>query len=69
MQDARVIAFAWMLTSTRQLETDVEKASRELGPFTADGGQTRVVLVYNAFWRLRDGGKGMADAVGAGRGG
>src|ERR1700694_1645572 len=57
--------FAWMLTSTWQLETDVEKASRVSISFTADGARTRVVLVHSDFWRLSDGGKGVADAVGA----
>ena len=52
-----------MLTSTRQLETDVENASRGSVPFTADGHHARVVLVHNDFWRLNIGGKGVADAV------
>jgi len=54
-----------MLTSAWQLETDVEKASRVSISFTADGERTRVVLVHSDFWRLSDGGKGVADAVGA----
>jgi uncharacterized protein YndB with AHSA1/START domain len=58
-------AFAWMLTSTWQLETDVEKASRVSVSFIPDGDNTRVVLVHNDFWRLGDGGQSMADAVGA----
>ncbi|MBV8966914.1 MAG: SRPBCC family protein [Mycobacteriaceae bacterium] len=58
-------AFAWMLTSTWQLETDVEKASRVSVSFVADGNNTRVILVHNDFWRLGDGGQGMADAVGS----
>jgi len=58
-------AFAWMLTGTWQLETDVEKASRVSVSFIADGDNTRVILVHNDFWRLGEGGQGMADAVGA----
>ncbi|MBV9515139.1 MAG: SRPBCC domain-containing protein, partial [Mycobacteriaceae bacterium] len=61
----RRFAFAWMLTSTWQLETDVEKASRVSVSFSADGDNTRVILVHNDFWRLGDGGQGMADAVGS----
>jgi uncharacterized protein YndB with AHSA1/START domain len=57
--------FAWMLTGSWQLETDVEKASRVSVTFTAHGDQTRVVLIHTDFWRLSDGGKGMADTVGA----
>jgi uncharacterized protein YndB with AHSA1/START domain len=58
-------AFAWMLTGNWQLETDVEKASRVSVSFIADGDNTRVILVHNDFWRLGEGGQGMADAVGA----
>ena len=58
-------AFAWMLTSTWQLETDVEKASRVSVSFTAEGDNTRVALVHSDFGRLSDGGQGMAEAVGA----
>lgn len=29
------------------------------------GDRIRVVLVHNDFWRLGDGGEGMADAVGS----
>jgi uncharacterized protein YndB with AHSA1/START domain len=58
-------SFAWLLTSTWQLETDIEKASRVAVSFTAEGDRTRVTLVHNDFWRLSDGGQGMADAVGA----
>jgi uncharacterized protein YndB with AHSA1/START domain len=57
--------FAWMITNTWQLETDVEKASRVSVSFIPDGDRTRVVLVHNDFWRLSDGGAGMAEAVGA----
>jgi uncharacterized protein YndB with AHSA1/START domain len=58
-------AFAWMLTSTWQLETDVEKASRVSLSFSPEGEQTRVTVVHNEFERLSDGGQGMAEAVGA----
>jgi hypothetical protein len=54
-----------MITGTWQLERDVEKASRVTVTFTADGDRTRVVLVHSDFWRMSEGGKGMADAVGA----
>lgn len=57
--------FAWMLDGTWQLETDPEKASRVSILFMADGENTRVVLVHSEFWRLGDGGQGMADAVGS----
>jgi len=57
--------FAWMITNTWQLETDVEKASRVAVSFIPEGDRTRVVLVHNDFWRLSDGGAGMAEAVGA----
>ncbi|MDT2007080.1 ATPase [Rhodococcus opacus] len=57
-------AFAWMLTGTWQLETDIEKASRVSVSFAADGDRTRVILVHNDFWRLPAGGEGMAAAVG-----
>jgi uncharacterized protein YndB with AHSA1/START domain len=57
--------FAWMITGTWQLERDVEKASRVTVTFTAEGDRTRVVLVHSDFWRMSEGGKGMADAVGA----
>jgi hypothetical protein len=57
--------FAWMITADWQLETDVEKASRVSVSFTADGDRTRVVVVHNDFWRMPDGGQGMAEAVGA----
>jgi uncharacterized protein YndB with AHSA1/START domain len=58
-------AFAWMITSTWQLETNADKASRVSVSFVADGDRTRVTLVHNDFWRLSDGGQGMADAVAA----
>jgi Activator of Hsp90 ATPase homolog 1-like protein len=58
-------AFAWMITDTWQLETDVEKASRVSVSFSAEGDRTRVVVVHDEFWRMPDGGQGMADAVGA----
>jgi hypothetical protein len=54
-----------MNTSTWQLETDAQKASRLTVSFTADGDRKRVVLVHTDFWRLPDGGQGMADAVAA----
>ncbi len=57
--------FAWMITGTWQLETDVEKASRVSVSFTPEGDQTRVVLLHKDFWRMTGGGQGMADAVGA----
>lgn len=57
--------FAWMITGTWQLETDVEKASRVSVSFTAEGDRTRVALVHKDFWRMTEGGQGMADAVGA----
>ncbi|MDX1883765.1 SRPBCC family protein [Mycolicibacterium sp. 120270] len=57
--------FAWMITGTWQLETDVEKASRVTVTFTAEGDRTRVAVVHKDFWRMREGGQGMADAVGA----
>ncbi|TSE00246.1 ATPase [Skermania sp. ID1734] len=57
-------AFAWMITADWQLESDVEKASRVSVTFTAEDGRTRVTLVHNEFWRLRDGGGAMAAAVG-----
>lgn len=60
--------FAWMITGTWQVETDVEKASRVAVSFTAQGDRTRVTLVHNEFWRLAEGGQGMADAVGAAEG-
>ena len=47
-----------------QLETDVEKASRVTVSFTAEGDRTRVIVVHKDFWRLAEGGQGMADAVG-----
>ena len=50
---------------TWQLETDVEKASRVSVAFTADGDRTRVVVVHKDFWRMAEGGQGMADAVGS----
>jgi len=52
-----------VLTSTGQREADVEKASRVSVPFTANGDETRVVLVHNDSWRLNDDGKSMAHAV------
>jgi uncharacterized protein YndB with AHSA1/START domain len=58
-------AFAWMLTGTWQLETDIDKASRVSISFQADGGQTRIELVHDDFWRLADGGQGMFEAVGS----
>lgn len=57
--------FAWMITGTWQLETDVDKASRVSVAFTAEGDRTRVILVHKDFWRMPEGGQGMADAVGA----
>ena len=57
--------FAWMITGTWQLETDAEKASRVSVGFTAEGDRTRVIVVHKDFWRLTEGGQGMADAVGA----
>lgn len=57
--------FAWMISGTWQLETDVEKASRVTVEFTAEGDKTRVSVVHKDFWRLGDGGQAMADAVGA----
>jgi uncharacterized protein YndB with AHSA1/START domain len=57
--------FAWMITGTWQLETDVEKASRVTVTFAAEGDSTRVTVVHKDFWRLSEGGQGMADAVGA----
>lgn len=59
------LAFAWMVTGTWQLETDVEKASRVSVAFTADGDRTRVVVVHKDFWRMAEGGQGMAGAVGS----
>jgi uncharacterized protein YndB with AHSA1/START domain len=56
--------FAWMITGTWQLETDVEKASRVTVSFTAEGDRTRVTVVHKEFWRLPEGGQGMANAVG-----
>jgi uncharacterized protein YndB with AHSA1/START domain len=60
--------FAWMITGTWQLETDVEKASRVSVSFIAEGDRTRVVVVHKDFWRLPVGGQGMADAVGGAEG-
>jgi uncharacterized protein YndB with AHSA1/START domain len=60
--------FAWMITGTWQLETDVEKASRVSVTFAAEGDRTRVALVHKDFWRMPEGGQGMADAVGAAEG-
>jgi hypothetical protein len=60
--------FAWMITGTWQLETDVEKASRVSVTFVAEGDRTRVALVHKDFWRMPDGGHGMAEAVGAAEG-
>jgi uncharacterized protein YndB with AHSA1/START domain len=57
--------FAWMISGTWQLETDVEKASRVTVTFTAEGDKTRVSVVHKEFWRLGEGGHGMAGAVGA----
>jgi uncharacterized protein YndB with AHSA1/START domain len=59
------LTFAWMITGTWQLETDVEKASRVSVSFTSEGDKTRVTVVHNDFWRLGEGGQGMAEAVGA----
>ena len=58
-------AFAWMITGTWQPETDVEKCSTVSVSFSAEGDGTRVVVVHNEFWRMPEGGQGMADAVGA----
>lgn len=58
-------SFAWMITGTWQLETDVERASRVSVTFTAEGDRTRVTLVHKDFWRMAEGGHGMADAVGS----
>ncbi len=60
--------FAWMISGTWQLETDVEKASRVSVAFVADGDRTRVIVVHKDFWRLAEGGRGMADAVGGAEG-
>ena len=60
--------FAWMISGTWQLETDVEKASRVSVAFSAEGDRTRVVVVHKDFWRLAEGGQGMADAVGGAEG-
>ena len=60
--------FAWMISGTWQLETDVEKASRVSVAFIADGDRTRVIVVHKDFWRLAEGGQGMADAVGGAEG-
>jgi uncharacterized protein YndB with AHSA1/START domain len=60
--------FAWMITGTWQLETDVEKASRVSVTFTAEGDRTRVAVVHKDFWRLSEGGQGMADSVGSAEG-
>jgi uncharacterized protein YndB with AHSA1/START domain len=60
--------FAWMITGTWQLETDVDKASRVSVSFAPDGDGTRVTVVHKDFWRLGEGGQGMADAVGAAEG-
>jgi uncharacterized protein YndB with AHSA1/START domain len=57
--------FAWMITGTWQLESDVDKASRVSVTFTADGDKTRVAVTHKDFWRMSQGGQGMADAVGA----
>jgi hypothetical protein len=57
--------FAWMISGSWQLETDVEKASRVSVTFTAEGDRTRVIVVHKDFWRMADGGQGMADSVGA----
>lgn len=57
--------FAWMITGAWQLETDVDKASRVSVSFTAEGDRTRVAVVHNDFWRMSEGGQGMADAVGS----
>lgn len=57
--------FGWMINGTWQLETDVEKASRVSVTFTAEGDRTRVIVVHKDFWRMAEGGQGMADAVGA----
>jgi uncharacterized protein YndB with AHSA1/START domain len=57
--------FAWMISGTWQLEYDIEKASRVTVTFTAQGDRTRVAVVHSDFWRMSEGGKGMADAVGA----
>jgi uncharacterized protein YndB with AHSA1/START domain len=56
--------FAWMISAVWQLEMDVEKASRVTVTFTAEGDRTRVSVVHKDFWRLGEGGRGMADAVG-----
>ena len=57
--------FAWMITGDWQLETDTERASRVSVTFSAEGDRTRVTLVHGEFWRLADGGDGMATAVGS----
>jgi hypothetical protein len=59
------LGFAWMVTGNWQLETDVEKASRVTVSFVSDGDRTRVVVVHNDFWRMPEGGAGMAEAVGS----
>lgn len=65
MGSACRLTFAWMISGTWQLETDVEKASRVAVSFTAEGDRTRVSVVHNDFWRLGEGGQGMAGSVGA----
>ncbi len=57
--------FAWMINGSWQLENDVEKASRVTVTFAAEGDRTRVAVVHKDFWRMPQGGQGMADAVGA----
>jgi uncharacterized protein YndB with AHSA1/START domain len=57
--------FAWMINGSWQLENDVDKASRVTVTFAAEGESTRVTVVHRDFWRMPQGGQGMADAVGA----
>lgn len=59
------LGFAWMITASWQPDADIEQASRVSVSFNPDGANTRVVLVHTDFWRLADGGQGMADAVGS----
>ena len=54
-----------MISGTWQLETDVDKASRVSVTFTAEGDGRESSVVHKDFWRLAEGGQGMADAVGA----
>jgi Activator of Hsp90 ATPase homolog 1-like protein len=57
-----------MIDGSWQLENDVEKASRVTVTFAAEADRTRVAVVHKDFWRMPQGGQGMADAVGAAEG-